>query len=71
MSGPKVHAGGERDREDIGGTPIDKVEVEVILQLRRIQDLEGNLVDFALTCEVVGSTENGLLVVEQVVIGLY
>ena len=45
---PQVHARAEADGEDVQRGPVDKVEVEVVLQCRGVEHLEGNLGDLAL-----------------------
>ena len=38
---PEVHAGAQADGQQVGGGPVDQVEVEVVLQGRRVQHLRG------------------------------
>ena len=42
---PHVDAGAESDTNDVCAAPVDKVEVKVVGQLGRVEDLEGNLDD--------------------------
>ena len=44
---PQVHAGPQPHAEHIEGRPVHQVQVEVVLQLWRVQDLEGDLGDLA------------------------
>lgn len=44
---PQVHTGAQPHAEHIEGRPVHQIEVEVVLQLRRIQHLEGDLGDLA------------------------
>mmetsp|Transcript_63313 Transcript_63313/g.181645 ORF Transcript_63313/g.181645 Transcript_63313/m.181645 type:complete len:360 (+) Transcript_63313:650-1729(+) len=43
---PEVHTTAQADAQEVGRRPIDQVQVEVVLQLWRIQDLERDLGDF-------------------------
>ena len=36
---PEVHARSQPNRQDVEGGPVDQVQVEVVLELRRIQHL--------------------------------
>lgn len=44
---PQVHAGPQPHAEHIEGGPVHQVQVKVVLQLRSVQDLEGDLGDLA------------------------
>lgn len=44
---PQVHAGPQPHAEHVEGGPVHQVQVEVVLQLRSVQDLEGDLGDLA------------------------
>ena len=43
LSGPDVHVLGESHREVVRVAPVHDVQVEVIPQLRSVEDLEGDL----------------------------
>lgn len=45
---PEVEGGVEGDREYVEGGPLEQVEVEVVLQVGRVQHLEGHLADLAV-----------------------
>ena len=49
--GPDVDGAVESDSEDVVAGPVYKVKVEVILELRGIEDLEGYFRDFAHSFE--------------------
>lgn len=45
---PNVHAGGKAHGEVVAGTPVDEVQVEVVLESRGVEDLEGDFGDLSL-----------------------
>ena len=45
-SRPEVDAGPEANTENVLGAPVNQIEVEVVLQFRRIQNFERNLGNF-------------------------
>mmetsp|Transcript_31408 Transcript_31408/g.59737 ORF Transcript_31408/g.59737 Transcript_31408/m.59737 type:complete len:488 (-) Transcript_31408:17-1480(-) len=58
---PEVDAASESDGEDVLGGPVDEVEVKVVLERRRVEDLCGHLGDLAFASFRVRS-EGGALV---------
>lgn len=44
---PQVHAGPQPHAEHVERRPVHQVQIEIILQLGRVQDLEGDLGDLA------------------------
>mmetsp|Transcript_51032 Transcript_51032/g.100315 ORF Transcript_51032/g.100315 Transcript_51032/m.100315 type:complete len:272 (-) Transcript_51032:239-1054(-) len=44
---PEIHCFVQRDSELVSQTPVDEVQVEVVNQVRGVEDFEGSLGDFA------------------------
>ena len=44
---PQVDTGAQSNAEHVEGRPVNQVQVEVVLQLRGVQDFEGDLRDLS------------------------
>mmetsp|Transcript_26655 Transcript_26655/g.84844 ORF Transcript_26655/g.84844 Transcript_26655/m.84844 type:complete len:297 (-) Transcript_26655:20-910(-) len=51
---PQINARAQADRENVHGGPVHQVEIEVVLQRRRVQDLEWRFCDLALCAPRAG-----------------
>lgn len=57
---PQVHAAAQPHGQHVGRAPVDQIEVKVVLERRRVENLEGNLGDLPGGGEVEASHQGRL-----------